>query len=107
MVANGNPNHENEKAVLCELIKNAKQSNNDIAKKIGLTRQTVHNIIKKLEKDKTIWGYTAVANPDFFDKKMFVVLLKLKPVQCIPLTMVGFNCSIKVTFFSISSVLMR
>ena len=51
-----------EKKVIKELQKNSKESSDKIAKKCGFSRQKVWRIIKKLEKNKTIWGYFAVVD---------------------------------------------
>jgi DNA-binding Lrp family transcriptional regulator len=70
-----------EKKVLKELRMNARQSNERIAKNIGVTRQTVRKIIKKLEEDKIIWGYTAVAPEAYLfynDLHLFLVQDKAK-----------------------------
>jgi len=44
-----------EKKILRELQKNSKESIDKIAKKCGFSRQKVWRIIKRLEKNKTIW----------------------------------------------------
>jgi DNA-binding Lrp family transcriptional regulator len=51
-----------EKKILWELQKNSKESIDKIAKKCGFSRQKVWRVIKRLEKDKTIWGYHAVVD---------------------------------------------
>ena len=48
---------EDERKIISELQKNAKESIDIIAKKCGFSRQKVWRIIKRLEKNKTIWGY--------------------------------------------------
>lgn len=69
--------------VLDELQKNSKKSINEIAKKLGFSRQKVWRIIKELEDNKTIWGYTAVVNEEKKDLSSFVILIKrtLKPAD--------------------------
>ena len=51
-----------EKSVLEELKKNAHDSINEIANRCGFSRQKVWRIIKNLEEERTIWGYTAIVN---------------------------------------------
>jgi len=65
-----------EKKVLDELRKNAKESIDIIAKKCKFSRQKVWRIIKRLEKNKTIWGYPAVLDDEKQDLNMFIVLIK-------------------------------
>ena len=45
-----------EKEVIRELQKNSKESIDKIAKRCGFLRQKAWRIIRRLEKDKTIWG---------------------------------------------------
>ena len=65
-----------EKKILNELIKNANKSINDIAKTCKFSRQKVWRVIKNLEKNKTIWGYTVVLDHQKLDKKRFAMLIK-------------------------------
>ena len=44
-----------EKKVVSELQRNSKESIDVIAKRCGFSRQKVWRIIKRLEKNKTIW----------------------------------------------------
>lgn len=67
---------EDEKKILEELSKNANKSINEIAKTCGFSRQKVWRIIKTLEKNNTIWGYTAVVDCEKQDKKGYIVLIK-------------------------------
>jgi len=70
-----------ERKVLKELRINARQSIEKIAKKIGMTRQTVKKTIKKLEKENIIWGYTAVAPEAYLfynNLHLFLVQVKAK-----------------------------
>src|SRR5512136_2797931 len=63
--------------VLEELLKNGRASLSELAEKTGLTRQTVTKTINSLEKNKQIWGYTAIFNPELLDFKQFIFLVKL------------------------------
>jgi DNA-binding Lrp family transcriptional regulator len=74
---------EDEKKILIELQKNAKQKVNIIAKHCGFSRQKAMRTIKQLEKDKTIWGYTAIIDNDKIGQKQFTLLIKRtnKPLE--------------------------
>jgi DNA-binding Lrp family transcriptional regulator len=65
-----------ENKVIRELQRNAKSSIDEISKKCGFSRQKVWRIIKRLEKNKTIWGYTAIVDNEKQDLKNFIVLIK-------------------------------
>jgi len=65
-----------EKKILDELLKNANKSINDIAKTCKFSRQKVWRVIKNLEKNKTIWGYTVVLDHQKLAKERFVMLIK-------------------------------
>jgi len=67
---------EDEKKVINELLKNANKSINEIAKICGFSRQKVWRIIKNLENNNTIWGYTAVVNQEKQNLKNYMVLIK-------------------------------
>ena len=67
-----------ERKVISELQKNSKESIDNIAKKCGFSRQKVWRIIKRLEKNKTIWGYHAVISEEHIDMKTFILLIKGK-----------------------------
>ena len=61
------------------LEKDAKKSIDEISKKCGFSRQKVWRIITELEKEKLIWGYTAVVDELVKKKKHFTVLVKKNP----------------------------
>jgi len=67
---------EDEEKVLEILQTNAKASIDDIAKKCGFSRQKVWRIIKKLEEEKTIWGYTAICEQERYNLKHFIMMMK-------------------------------
>jgi len=67
---------DDEKKVIRQLQRNSKESIDKIAKKCGFSRQKVWRIIKRLEKNKTIWGYHAVVDNEKIDMKSYVMLLK-------------------------------
>jgi DNA-binding Lrp family transcriptional regulator len=65
-----------EKKILDVLRSNAKDSIENIAKKSGFSRRKVWLIIKKLEENKTIWGYAAICNDESYNLKHFTMLVK-------------------------------
>ncbi len=67
---------EDEKKVLRELQRNSKESIDKLAKKCGFSRQKVWRIKKRLEKDKTIWGYAAVVDDEKLGLKRYIMLVK-------------------------------
>jgi len=62
--------------IMDQLSKNANKSINEIAQSCGFSRQKVWRIIKNLEKNNTIWGYTSIIDEEKQNKKSFVVLIK-------------------------------
>ena len=67
---------EDEKKILAVLESNAKESIDVIAKKCGFSRQKVWRVIKRLEKDHTIWGYAAVVDKEKQNLNGYIVLIK-------------------------------
>jgi DNA-binding Lrp family transcriptional regulator len=65
-----------EKKVIMELQKNSNESIDVLAKRCGFSRQKVWKIIKKFEKDRTIWGYHAVVETERFHQKNYLLLIK-------------------------------
>jgi DNA-binding Lrp family transcriptional regulator len=65
-----------ENKVLFELQKNSKESIDNIAKKCGFSRQKVWRIIKRLEKNNTIIGYTSVVDEKMQNLIHFTMLIK-------------------------------
>jgi DNA-binding Lrp family transcriptional regulator len=65
-----------ERKIVLELQKDSDKSIDSIAKKCGLSRQKVSKTIKKLEKDHTIWGYTAIVDMEKLDLKKYVLFIK-------------------------------
>ena len=74
---------EDEKKVIRELQKNSKEGIDKIAKKCGFSRQKVWRVIKRLEKNKTIWGYHAVVDDEKLNQKSYIMLVKRsnKPIN--------------------------
>lgn len=73
---------KDEKKIINELLVNSNKSINEIANNCGFSRQKVWRIIKNLEKDQTIWGYTSVINEEKLEKNSYIILIKRtsKPV---------------------------
>ena len=69
---------QDEKIILKELLSNARKSAHEIAKKYGFSRQKVWGIIRDLEKDNFIWGYTAIIDESALDKNIFFALGRSK-----------------------------
>jgi len=65
-----------ETIILKELEKNANKSINEIAKKCSFSRQKVWRIIKRLEKNNTIWGYVTIVDDEKQDLNSYFVLIK-------------------------------
>jgi DNA-binding Lrp family transcriptional regulator len=70
--------NENEKAVLEVLLNNARKTSKEIAKEIGITRQTVSKIIKKFENEGRIWGYSTIIEPELLGDHFYLVFIKIK-----------------------------
>jgi len=73
---------QDKKRILDELTKNAHRSVNEIADTLGFSRQKVWRIIKNLEEDKTIWGYTAIVDDNKMGRKNFVFYLRKLLLKC-------------------------
>lgn len=67
---------QDEMKVMQELEKNSRNSYDALAKNCGCSRQKIWRIIKKLEKTKTVWGYTAVIDKDKQRLKQYFILIK-------------------------------
>jgi len=67
---------KDEQKILDVLRTNANESIDIIAKKCRFSRQKVWRIIKKLEKNETIWGYTAICDDESYNLKHFTMLIR-------------------------------
>jgi len=67
-----------EKKIIEQLINDSRQSPYEIAKKLGFSRQKVWRTIKKLEKDKVIWGYTTVIDENSIGYNSYYALARAK-----------------------------
>ncbi len=72
-----------ENKVINELKKNAKASIDNIGKNCNFSRQKVWRIIKRLEENNTIWGYSSVTNDEKMNLKRYFILFKRtsKPIS--------------------------
>ena len=69
---------EDEKKIIAEMQNNSGDSIENIAKNCGFSRQKIWRIKKRLEKNKTIWGYSAIVDDEKLDVKRYMMLVKLK-----------------------------
>ena len=67
---------DDEKKIIHELQKNSKENIDKIAKKCSFSRQKVWRVIKRLEKNKTIWGYSTIADNKKIDLTHYTMLVK-------------------------------
>ena len=67
---------QDEIKVLEFLEKHAKENIDEIARNCHFSRQKVWRIVKHLEGEKIIWGYSAIVDEDVENLKHFVLLLK-------------------------------
>jgi len=67
---------KDEQKIVDVLRTSANESIDVIAKKCGFSRQKVWRIIKKLERQKTIWGYVAICDDETYNLKHFIMLIK-------------------------------
>jgi DNA-binding Lrp family transcriptional regulator len=65
-----------EKKVIRELEKHSSKNISQIAKNCGFSRQKVWRIIKRLERNKTIWGYHAVIDNNKVGLNRYFILVK-------------------------------
>jgi DNA-binding Lrp family transcriptional regulator len=67
---------QDEKRVIEQLQRNSNESIDKIAKTCGFSRQKVWRIVKRLENNKTIWGYTAVPDKEKQGVRHYIMLIK-------------------------------
>ena len=65
-----------ERKVIDHLQKNCMENLDLFAKSCGFSRQKVWRIIKNLEKEKIVWGYTAIVDNSFLQKRHYTLLMK-------------------------------
>lgn len=67
---------EDERRVINILRTHAKDSIDSIAKRCKFSPQKVSRIIAKLEREKRIWGYSAVVDDDYLEMRHYYLLLR-------------------------------
>jgi DNA-binding Lrp family transcriptional regulator len=67
---------EETRSVLAALQKNAKENITAIAQKCHMSKEKLLRTIRHLEKDRKIWGYTAIVDEKDLPYKKFILLLK-------------------------------
>jgi DNA-binding Lrp family transcriptional regulator len=67
---------QDEEKLLYELVKNPKENLETIAKNCGFSTQKTWRMIKQLEAQKLIWGYTAVYDEKKIGKTHFIMMIK-------------------------------
>lgn len=96
---------KDEKKVINELQTNARESINVIAQKLGMSRQKVWKIIKKLEKNKTIWGFCTILDDKKLNLNRYLMLIQSSPkpifnlidkISNLPLQMKGKEIGINI-----------
>ena len=65
-----------EKKIILELQRNSKENIEKIAKNCGFSRQKVWRVIKRLEKNETIWGYSTIVDNKKIDLTHYTMLVK-------------------------------
>lgn len=68
--------NKDEKKILAELIKNAKENLDVIAKQCNFSTQKVRRAIKQLEENNTLWGYTGIFNEQKIGLNHYTLLVK-------------------------------
>lgn len=68
--------NKDEKIILAELQNDAQESIDMLAKRCGFSRQKVWRIVKRLEKTRLIWGYSAIIDEKKNDMNHYTLLIK-------------------------------
>lgn len=67
---------KDEKRIMVELERNSNESLDALAKRLKFSRQKIWRIIRGLNKNRVIWGYTAVIDNEARSLKGYVLMLK-------------------------------
>jgi DNA-binding Lrp family transcriptional regulator len=67
--------------IIQELLKNPKRTDREIAKKLNTYRQKIWRHRKQLEDTNKIWGYTAITNESERNHVVYLILIKMKPMD--------------------------
>jgi len=65
-----------EKKIIAELQKNSHANLDTLAKQCGCSRQKIWRYIRRLEEDRSIWGYSAVVDEEKQGLKHYMLLMK-------------------------------
>ncbi len=72
---------QDEQNLLYELMKNSKENIDTIAKNCGFSKQKAWRMIKQLEQEQKIWGYSAVVDNKKQDLQKFVLFISRSHVK--------------------------
>ena len=67
--------------ILKSLVENPRRSDREIASRLNSYRQKVWRERKSFEREKLVWGYTAIVDESKYNHVVYLVLLKLKPMS--------------------------
>lgn len=67
---------DEEKKIINELLKNAKENTTTIAKRCKVSDQKIRKTIHHLEENQLIWGYSAIIDEEKLGLKHYVMLVK-------------------------------
>ncbi len=70
-----------EKKILIQLQNKATENLDVLAKSCGFSRQKVWRIVKRLEQNQMIWGYTAIIDEQKNNLSHYTLLIKRTPQQ--------------------------
>ncbi|HVQ00687.1 MAG TPA: Lrp/AsnC family transcriptional regulator [Candidatus Thermoplasmatota archaeon] len=71
---------QDEIKLLHELVRNSKENLDTIAKRCRFSRQKTWRLMKELEKNKLIWGYSAIFDEQKIGLQHFILMLKRNPI---------------------------
>jgi len=69
---------EDKKKIIQQIKMDARKSPHEIAKELGFSRQKVWRMIKELENENILWGYTGIVDDEFYDRAVYLALSKFK-----------------------------
>jgi DNA-binding Lrp family transcriptional regulator len=92
--------NEDVMKVVVELRKNSRENVKTIAKHCGFSQQKTARIIKQLENNHLVWGYTAVFNVEPQGLQQFILSIKRsgKPLDKKSMDEIAYECLEKIIF---------
>ena len=72
---------QDEEKLLFELMRNSKENVDTIAKNCGFSKQKAWRLIKQLEKNQKIWGYTTVVDNKKQDLSKFILFISRSHIK--------------------------